>query len=84
MGTIAARTFDAILENVEGALACELLCALAALEFRRPLRSGRGTQAAYDAAREVVAPLETDRVQAPDIEAARGLIRSGRLTAATR
>jgi histidine ammonia-lyase len=79
MGTIAARTFDAILDNVEGALACELLCALAALDFRRPLRSGRGTQAAYDAAREVVAELDADRVQAPDIEAARGLIRSGRL-----
>ena len=79
MGTIAARTFAAILDNVEGALACELLCALAALDFRRPLRSGRGTQAAYDAAREVVAVLDADRVQAPDIEAARGLIRSGRL-----
>ncbi|MGH7729164.1 MAG: histidine ammonia-lyase, partial [Vulcanimicrobiaceae bacterium] len=43
MGTIAARTFSAILDNAEGALACELLCALAATDLRRPLRSGRGT-----------------------------------------
>ena len=82
MGTIAARTFAAILDNVEGALACELLCAVAALDFRRPLRSGRGAQAAYDAAREAIAPLLGDRVQAPDIEAARDLLRSGRLAGA--
>jgi histidine ammonia-lyase len=82
MGTIAARTFVQILDNAEGALACELLCALAAIDFRRPLRSGVGTHAAYDAARETIEPLAGDRVQAPDIERARALIRSGRLTAA--
>jgi histidine ammonia-lyase len=84
MGTIAARTFVQILDNAEGALACELLCALAAIDFRRPLRSGVGTQAAYEAARESVAPLDGDRVQAPDIERARRLIRSGRLASAAR
>jgi len=77
MGTIAARTLDTILNNVEGALACELLCALAATDFRRPLRSGDGTQKAYDRAREAIAPLETDRVLSADIETARSLIRSG-------
>jgi histidine ammonia-lyase len=76
MGTIAARTLDAILDNVEGVLACELLCGLAATDFRRPLRSGAGTQQAYDRARETIPPLETDRVFATDIEAARALIRS--------
>jgi histidine ammonia-lyase len=81
MGTIAARTLDAILDNVEGVLACELLCGLAATDFRRPLRSGAGTQQAYDRARETIAPLDTDRVFATDIEAARALIRSGALGA---
>jgi histidine ammonia-lyase len=79
MGTIAARTLDAVLDNVEGALACELLCALAATDFRRPLRSGAGTQIAYDRARASIAPVETDRVFAADIAAARALIRSGAL-----
>ncbi|MDQ2857682.1 MAG: histidine ammonia-lyase [Candidatus Eremiobacteraeota bacterium] len=83
MGTIAARTLDAILDNVEGALACELLCALAATDFRRPLRSGVGSQAAYDTARERIAPLENDRAQHADIENARALIRSGALANAT-
>jgi histidine ammonia-lyase len=79
MGTIAARTLDAILDNVEGALACELLCALAATDFRRPLRSGAGTPLAYDRARGSIPPVETDRVFAADIAAARALIRSGAL-----
>jgi histidine ammonia-lyase len=84
MGTIAARTFWQILDNAEGALACELLCALAAIDFRRPLRSGAGTHAAYEAARQTIAPLDGDRVQAPDIEAARVLIRSGLLAEVAR
>jgi histidine ammonia-lyase len=82
MGTIAARTLDKILDNVEGALACELLCALAATDFRRPLRSGAGTQAAFDLARERIAPLLADRIQATDIEIARELIRANALSAA--
>jgi histidine ammonia-lyase len=80
MGTIAARTFDKILDHVEGTLACELLCALAATDFRRPLRSGAGTQAAYDVARKEIPPLDGDRIYAPDIAAARELIASRSLT----
>ncbi len=82
MGTIAARTLDRLLDNVEGALACELLAALAATDFRRPLHSGRGTAAAYAAARSTIPPLDGDRSPAPDIEAARDLLRSGALVAA--
>ncbi len=82
MGTIAARTLERVLENVEGALACELVAALAATDFRRPLRSGRGTAAAYDAARTRIAPLDGDRIPAGDIEAARELVRSGALARA--
>ncbi|MBC5809577.1 MAG: histidine ammonia-lyase [Candidatus Eremiobacteraeota bacterium] len=82
MGTIAARTLDAILDNVEGALACELLCALAATDFRRPLRSGRGTQAAYDAARAFVAPLERPRALGPDVAAAPAAIGRGAVATA--
>jgi len=83
MGTIAARTLDRILDNVEGALACELLCALAATDFRRPLRSAAGTGRAYEAGRAAIAPLETDRILAPDLDRARHLIRSGALVAAS-
>ncbi|MDE2481992.1 MAG: histidine ammonia-lyase [bacterium] len=81
MGMTSANNLVRVLDNVEGALACELLGALAATDFRRPLKSGVGTQAAYDLARERIAPWTEDRVPAPDIEAARELIRSGALIA---
>jgi histidine ammonia-lyase len=82
MGMTSASNLLRVLDNVEGALACELLGAMSATDFRRPLRSGRGTQAAYDVARESIAPWTNDRSPAPDIEAARELIRSQRLVAA--
>ncbi len=80
MGMTAANVLPRVLDNVEGALACELLGALAATDFRRPLRSGGGTQAAYDVARREIAALGEDRSPAPDIERARSLIASGSLT----
>lgn len=82
MGMTSANNLVRVLDNVEGALACELLGALAATDVRRPLKSGKGTQAAYDAARQVIAPWAEDRSPAPDIEAARELIASGALVAA--
>jgi len=79
MGMTAALNLDRVLDNVEGSLACELLAALAATDFRRPLRSGVGTQAAYDTARKSIAAWREDRSPAPDIQAARTLIASGEL-----
>jgi histidine ammonia-lyase len=82
MGMTSANNLPRVLENVEGALACELLAALAATDLRRPLASGRGTQAAYDVARDVISPWVEDRSPAPDIAAARELIGSHRLVGA--
>jgi len=84
MGTTAARTLDRILDNVEGALACELLGALAATDFRRPMRSGAGTGAAYEWSRRTIAPLVADRSPAPDIAAARVLLDTNVLVDAAR
>jgi len=82
MGMTAAVNLDRVLQNVEGALACELLGALVATDIRRPLRSGAGTQAAHELARSQIAPWSEDRVPAPDIAAARNLIRSGEMVRA--
>lgn len=84
MGTIAARNLWTVLDNVEGALACELIGALAAIDFRRPLRLGDGTGAAYTRARSTIAELTADRSPAPDIIAARRLVREGSLIEAVR
>jgi histidine ammonia-lyase len=82
MGMTSANNLGRVLDNVEGALACELLGAVTATDFRRPLKSGAGTQAAYDVARQTIAPWTEDRSPAPDIVSARRLIASGSFVAA--
>ena len=68
--------------NATRVLACELLCAAQGLEFHRPLRPGRGVEAAYRHVREHVRPLGRDRTLHRDLEAVERLIRSGSLLAA--
>jgi histidine ammonia-lyase len=82
MGMSSAINLLRVLDNVEGAIACELLAAMAAVDFRRPLQSGKGSRAALDLARTAIAPWTEDRSPAPDIAAARELIGSHRLVEA--
>jgi histidine ammonia-lyase len=51
------------------------------MEFHRPLRGGRGAEAAYQHIREHVRPLGRDRTLHRDLEAVERLIRSGSLLA---
>jgi len=71
---LKARDAVALLETV---LALELLTAMQALEFLRPLTPGLGVAAAYERVRGVVAPLDSDRVLAPDVAAVEELVRGG-------
>jgi len=82
MGMTSANNLMRVLENVEGALACELLGAMAAADFRKPLRPGRGSVAAHEVTHERIPPFTADRSPAPDIAAARGLIGSYALAGA--
>jgi histidine ammonia-lyase len=77
MGVASAWKARRVLRNTETVLGIELLCAAQALEFRKPLRPGRGVQRAYEALRERVGALEDDRVLGPDIEAIAALVREG-------
>lgn len=82
MGPAAAYKLERLLANVEQILACEWVCAGQALEFRRPLTFGPGTEAAHACLRTRVAPLAEDRPLHGDLENAARLIREGRLVAA--
>jgi histidine ammonia-lyase len=77
MGVAAALKARDAVGLLETMAALELLTAAQALEFLKPLAPGRGVAAAYEEVRRCVAPLERDRVLAPDIEALRRLVRSG-------
>ncbi len=82
MSTTAARNCRSVITNTTRVLSCELLCAAQGLEFLRPLRPGRGVEAAYRHIREHVRPLGRDRTLHRDLDAVERLIRSGSLLAA--
>jgi histidine ammonia-lyase len=68
MGPLCARKAKTILENAQYVLAIEALAACQALEFRKPLKPGRGPQALYKFIRKHVTALEKDREFRTDIE----------------
>ncbi len=80
MGTIAARKFARILENVKNILAMELLGASQGLGFLEPLKPTAGVLAAYEKIREKVSFAKEDRVFSEDIEKIRTLIDDGSLS----
>jgi len=77
MGAHGAVKARRVLRNTEAVLGIELLCAAQALEFRKPLRPGRGVERAYELLRAHVPALDGDRALAPDIAAAAALVREG-------
>jgi histidine ammonia-lyase len=74
MGVHAARKAAEIVENAVTVLGIELLAAAQALDFLAPLRAGKGAAAAHRFVRRHIAGMERDRVLAPDIETARGIV----------
>ncbi len=82
MGMTAALKARQVIDFTRTCLAVEVLVAAQALDFRRPLRAGRGVAAAHARVREVVPTMEEDREIHRDIEAVSALIDSGALLAA--
>jgi histidine ammonia-lyase len=79
MGATSARKAADILANTEHVIAIEALAAAQGIDLRLPLTPGPGTGAARDAVREVSPAVDEDRSLAPDIVAARELLREAAL-----
>ena len=77
MGMTAATKLRSIVENAEYVVAIELLAAAQGLEFRLPLRPGRGVHRAYEIVRSSVPPLTQDRALSSDIQKIAEVIRHG-------
>lgn len=73
----AAWKLRRVLQNVRAVLAIELLCAAQGVDYRKPLRPGRGVARAHAVVRSIVKPLEQDRVLAGDIAALSDAILNG-------
>jgi histidine ammonia-lyase len=68
MAMAAAWKLRRVVRNVRYVLAIELMCAAQGIDYRRPLKPGRGVALVHAAVRRLVAPLERDRVLSTDIE----------------
>lgn len=79
MGMTAALKARSVCEFAKQCLAIELLVAAQALDFRAPLKGGRGVAAAHQLIRAHVATWDTDRELHLDIKKVAALIESGEL-----
>jgi histidine ammonia-lyase len=79
MGATAALKLRQALGLAYRVIAIELIAAAQGLEFRKPLRPGRGALAAYERVRELVPALAEDRPPSPDIERLAAALRDGLL-----
>jgi histidine ammonia-lyase len=77
MGSISALKLGQVLENVRNVVAIEALCAAQALDFKAPLRPGKGSAAVHKQIRAKVPRLEGDRILAPDVAAIAAMLKDG-------
>jgi histidine ammonia-lyase len=68
MAMAAAWKLRRVVRNVRYVLAIELMCAAQGIDFRSPLKPGRGVARAHAAVRRLITPLDRDRVLSGDIE----------------
>jgi histidine ammonia-lyase len=82
MGSISALKVAQVLENARHVVAIEALCAAQALDFKHPLKAGRGSAAAHAAIRKAIPTLARDRVLSDDIRKMAHLLQAGALRTA--
>ncbi|MBI2510594.1 MAG: histidine ammonia-lyase [Opitutae bacterium] len=82
MGSISATKLLEVVKNTETVLAIEFMCSAQGLEFLRPLKAGRGVEAAVAAVRQVIPFAQADRLFHNDVQTALNLVRSGELITA--
>jgi len=75
MGSISALKLLEVFENVEQVLAIELFTAAQALDFRKPLKPGRGVEIAHEFIREHIPHSNVDHYFKDDINKAVDLLR---------
>lgn len=76
MGSIGALKLLEVYENVEQVLAIELFTAAQALDFRKPMRPGKGVEIAHKFVRDAIPHADTDHYFKDDISKAVELLQN--------
>ena len=77
MGWTTALKTKQIIDNARAVLAIEMMAGAQALDFRAPLKPGKGVQAAYEVIRNHVSHLEEDRPLYNDINTLKDVVEQG-------
>jgi len=80
MATHAARRLGPMTDNAAAVIGIELLAAAQGIDFHRPSRSSAVLEEVHAAIRAQIPHYAADRFFAPDIEAAKRWVRSGRFS----
>jgi len=80
MGLAAARKARRSVRCLERVVGIELMCAAEGIEYRRPLKAGRGVEAAHRRLRDRVPRLEGDRALGRDLDVMTQMVRTGTFT----
>jgi histidine ammonia-lyase len=81
MATYAARRLDDMAQNTAVIIGIELLAAAQGIDFHRPLTTSPHLEHVHAQLRQKVPVYDQDRFFAPDIEAAKGMVMRGELSA---
>jgi len=76
---LAAGRLSAMFDNLESALACELVAIRQAAHLREEALAARLLAAVVERLAEIVDPIDEDRTLSPDVERVRALLHSGEL-----
>ncbi len=79
MGMTTALKTQQIIDNAQAVLAVELMAGAQAVDFRKPIRPGKGVQAAACIIRKYVDHLEEDRPLYDDINKLKEVVESGEI-----
>ena len=77
MGMTTAIKTRQIIDNAQAVVAIELMAGAQALDFRVPIKPGKGVQAAYGVIRKHVQRLEEDRPLFNDINNLAAVVKAG-------
>ena len=81
MGSVGALKLLQVMQNLEHILAIELFTAAQALDFRKPLKPGKGVAAAHNYIRTIVPHGEKDYFFKDDLNKCAQIVTSGELVA---
>ncbi len=79
MGMTTALKTQQIIDNAQAVLAVELMAGAQAIDFRKPIKPGKGVQAAARIIRKYVDHLEEDRPLYDDINKLKEVVESGEI-----